>query len=293
MSHVSWQRGVGADGEHVRQLTALPAAHGRALAPAGPYIVSGRTRFAPESSSGLDSTGFWHAFPLTYELRHLTREGRLDRIVRRAWQPKTLPDEVRASYPEWYERRGENLSAAGRARVRAEVRQFTFMDTLPAFSTFLVTMVSREKSHEEAREEYVRLMGPELGALFHTLSSELTWLHWQWRQYRILFGDKKSRLDLLNQSAPFFFGTIQLVLFEDTLLSLARLVGPTKSAGKPNLTVQRLPELVGVIHDADRVEELVQNAVSAADFAVDWRNRRIAHRDLKLQRQRSRATADR
>ncbi|MCH7935442.1 MAG: hypothetical protein IIC36_15735, partial [Gemmatimonadetes bacterium] len=121
---------AGADGEHVRQLTALPAAHGRALASAGPYQVDGRTRFSPEPSSGLDSSGLWHAFPLTYELRHVTREGRLDRIVRRAWQPKTLPDEVRASYREWYEREGESPRAS-RARVQAELRQLTFMDTLP------------------------------------------------------------------------------------------------------------------------------------------------------------------
>jgi len=133
---------AGADGEHVRQLTTLPARYGRSLASVGGYQVNGRTRFSPEPSSGLDSTGLWHAFPLTYELRHVTREGRLDRIVRRAWQPKPLPDEVRASYREWYEREGESPRAP-RARVQAELRQLTFMDTLPAFSTFLVTTDGR------------------------------------------------------------------------------------------------------------------------------------------------------
>ena len=142
--------------------------------------------------------------------------------------------------------------------------------------------MSGHKSPEEVRAAYVAAMGEELGGLFHVLSNELTSIHVRWKQYRILFGDKPSRVDLLNEAAPFFFRTVQDVLFEETLLAIARLVGPAGSRGKPNLSVMRLPEL---IEDQDRramSANLVASAVSAAAFASDWRNRHIAHRDLDL-----------
>ena len=116
--------------------------------------------------------------------------------------------------------------------------------------------MSRYNTHDEARSEYVEKMGADLGELFHTLSIELTWIHWRWKQYRTLFGDKESRIDLLNESAPFFFRTVQDVVFEDTLLAIARLVGPKKTMGHLNLTVLRLLELIEDPAQAERVKEL-------------------------------------
>jgi hypothetical protein len=73
-------------------------------------------------------------------------------------------------------------------------------------------------------------MGKDLGELFHATSSELTWIHWRWRQYRTLFGEKQSRIDLLNEAAPLFFRILHNVFFQDTLLVIARLVGPRECA---------------------------------------------------------------
>ena len=139
-----------------------------------------------------------------------------------------------------------------------------------------------QMTEEQVLAAYVEKMGQELGTLFNTISGELSWLHWRWKQYRILFGEKPSRLDLLNESAPFFFRVIQDVLFEDTLLGIARLVGSPKSAGNSTLTIQRLPPLVGDPNLRDEVSVLIQNATTSAAFAVEWRHRRIAHRDLAL-----------
>lgn len=143
-------------------------------------------------------------------------------------------------------------------------------------------MVSRWKTTDEVRQNYMAAMGPDLGELFHVLSNELTWVHWRWQQYRILFGEKPTRLDLLNEAAPFFFRIVQDVFFEDTLLAIARLVGPEKSMGKPNLSITRLPQLLSDETLRDDVCRLVEKAKSAAGFAVDWRNRHLAHRDLEL-----------
>jgi HEPN superfamily AbiU2-like protein len=138
------------------------------------------------------------------------------------------------------------------------------------------------KSPEEILAGYIEAMGQELGELFRAASSELTWMHWRWKQYRTLFGEKPSRIDLLNEAAPLFFRIVQDVFFEDTLLAIARLVGSSQSRNKPNLTVQRFPPLLADLSLRDQVSELIGKAKTSAAFAVDWRNRRLAHRDLDL-----------
>jgi hypothetical protein len=134
---------------------------------------------------------------------------------------------------------------------------------------------------DEILADYIKKMGSELGQIFHALSHELTWVHWRWSQYRILFGEKPSRIELLNECAPFFFRVVQDVLFEETLLGITRLIGPPQSVNKPNLTIQRFPSLCnGKIRD--EITKLVGEAKAAGAFAVDWRNRHLAHRDLDL-----------
>ena len=131
------------------------------------------------------------------------------------------------------------------------------------------------------RQHYVEKMGAELGPLFHATSSELSWMHWRWKQFRILFGEKPARLELLNQAAPFFFETVRQSLFEFTLLGIARLVGPPKSVGKANLSLQLIPPLCDP-NLRDDVQTLVEKAKRDGAFAVEWRHRHIAHRDLAL-----------
>ena len=140
---------------------------------------------------------------------------------------------------------------------------------------------------DQVLEAYVKEMGSELGPIFHAVSHELTWVHWRWNQYRILFGEKPSRIELLNASAPFFFRVIQNVLFEETLLGISRLIDPSDSGvGKSNLTIQALPQLckppLCQPKIQDQIRTLVGDAATAGEFAQDWRNRHIAHRDLDL-----------
>jgi hypothetical protein len=147
--------------------------------------------------------------------------------------------------------------------------------------------MSELKSAAEVRMDYIGAMGPELGELFYATSSELTWIHWCWKQYRTLFGEKQSRIDLLNKAAPLFFRIVHNVLFEDTLLAIARLVGPPRSLNKPNLTIERFPPLLVDGSLRDEVSSLIQKAKASATFAIDWRNRRLAHRDLDLSLKRN------
>jgi len=142
--------------------------------------------------------------------------------------------------------------------------------------------MARERSSEEVRKHYIEGMGEELGSLFHALWNEVAWVYMKWDQYVELFGTKPSRIDLLNEAAGSFFKIVQDSLFEDTILHIARLTDPPKSAGKDNLTIQRLTCSMGDEEVSAKVAELVKVAIEKSGFCRDWRNRHIAHRDLKL-----------
>jgi hypothetical protein len=143
-------------------------------------------------------------------------------------------------------------------------------------------MSALQRTAEEVRSDYVEKMGKELGELFHVISDEVTDIHWRWGQYRVLFGDKPSRIDLLNEAAPFFFRIVHDVLFEVTILAIARLVGPTESVGKPNLSIERLIPLLPDNKVQGEVREILRQTRERASFALEYRNRHIAHRDLQL-----------
>lgn len=142
--------------------------------------------------------------------------------------------------------------------------------------------MGRYKSVEQDHEEHLRVLGSELGPLYNALQHEVTWLHAKWLEYRKLYASSPKRIDLLNETAGFFFRVVQDVLWEDVLLHLARLTDSPKSAGKQNLTINRLPALIAEPALAEEIRELVQTAMQRCSFAREWRHRHLAHRDLDL-----------
>src|SRR5881296_1227370 len=140
--------------------------------------------------------------------------------------------------------------------------------------------MARNLTADEVREEHLASMGPHLGPVYNALWNEVAWLHAKWHEYKELYGEKPPRLELLNRASGFFFRIVQDTLWEDTLLHLARLTDPSRSAGRQNLTVLQLPSLVNDPGLREQLEALLTEAKSKAEFARDWRNRHIAHRDL-------------
>lgn len=134
---------------------------------------------------------------------------------------------------------------------------------------------------EGARARNIEKMGQELGEQYSALWQEMAYLEMKWADYVELFGTKPSRVDMLNQAAPSFFGIIDREMWKDILMHLARLTDPPKSSGRSNLTVQNIPHLVENPELKARLKELVAVAVSRTAFCRDWRNRIIAHRDLE------------
>ncbi len=131
----------------------------------------------------------------------------------------------------------------------------------------------------QIRSRKIAAMGTDLGTIHHELSQQLMWLHSKWQEYRALFAHSAARVEQLNRTAPFFFGMIQQVLFNDVLLHLARLTDPPRTGSRENLTFQRLPALV----DASlrrQVDRRLRAVLKKTEFARDRRNRVIAHCDL-------------
>lgn len=142
--------------------------------------------------------------------------------------------------------------------------------------------MAENKNAEEVRQEHIEKLGPGLGKIYNSLWNELAWLHIKWNEYRELYGTSPKRINLLNSAAPLFFRIVQDNLWEEVLLSLTRLTDPPKSRGKGNLTINAIPELIQEDLFRETLIRLTSEATQKAEFARDWRNRHIAHRDVKI-----------
>ncbi len=138
-------------------------------------------------------------------------------------------------------------------------------------------MVTR--SMDEIRADYICAMGQELGANFYELYRELVGLHVLWQQYRQLFGDTTDTVQLLNRTAGLFFKIVQDELWDSVLLGVSRMTDPAVTGKNKNLTLQSLPSLITDSSLKAKIQDLCLKAVSAAEFAREHRNKRIAHQD--------------
>jgi hypothetical protein len=134
----------------------------------------------------------------------------------------------------------------------------------------------------EIEQQHLTLLGPSLGPVYHALHNEVTSLHEKWLEYRKLYATSSERLDLLNQTAGFFFRVVQDVLWDDVLLHITRLTDDPGTGEEERLVLSRLKG-----HDIDtplasELRTLLRVAYSRAEFAREERNRRIAHTDLAL-----------
>jgi hypothetical protein len=139
-----------------------------------------------------------------------------------------------------------------------------------------------QRSALETKSDNIALMGQALGALYSELWQDVARLHSDWEEYVVMFGTNPGRIDLLNRSAGHFFRVVQDSLWERTLLHISRLIDPPKSAGKPNLSIQRLPPEVVDQHLKQILEPAIADSLAKCAFAKEWRNRQLAHKDLGL-----------
>lgn len=125
-------------------------------------------------------------------------------------------------------------------------------------------------------------MPTELETAFGALKEDINWLHAKWKFYRQLFADDTAgRVAVLNEAAGFSFYAIQEVFWRDAVLHLARLVDRASTAQQQNLCLASLPPLVDDSGLRTDTETLLENARATCAFAVRWRHKQLAHKDLQ------------
>jgi hypothetical protein len=142
--------------------------------------------------------------------------------------------------------------------------------------------MNRDKTAEEVKQEMIDKMGIDFGSLFYSLRNELLWLTYRWIEFRELYGTKESRIDILNNSAPYLFYTVQNVLWENLLLGVAKVMDRPESTGKKNITFKSIPLFIKEQSFHDEVMGIVTKLETKSIFCRDWRNRWIAHKDHAL-----------
>lgn len=142
-------------------------------------------------------------------------------------------------------------------------------------------MQKRVWTAAELRDRRKQSMPGRLGELHHELGQELSRTRLRWSELMALFDEEGVKT--LRATAPGFFGRLRQMYWEAVLMQLARMIDSPMSVGRKNLTVRclsaEIPEAEADLREV--VMKLIDQAVTATLFARDYRNRRLAHRDLE------------
>ena len=106
----------------------------------------------------------------------------------------------------------------------------------------------------------------------------------KWQLIEQLFAKTTARSQLLMRIGSGFFALIKDSLVTDVMISLGRLLDKPHHNGNHNLTLERLMNTVirlGNIELAQKLEVHLKNAREAEIAARRYRNKRLAHNDLK------------
>ncbi|WP_238399364.1 hypothetical protein [Pseudomonas chlororaphis] len=135
-------------------------------------------------------------------------------------------------------------------------------------------------SEDEKRVQCVKSMGGELGVMYCDLNDQLVEVLILWEQFEQLFGVNEETVQVLNSSAPSFFGIVQVQFLDAVMLGISRLTDSPENKSQKNLSIRAIPPLVSDLNVRKQVNDALKVALGATKFARDHRNKRIAHSDL-------------
>ena len=130
-------------------------------------------------------------------------------------------------------------------------------------------------------------MPPEVEYAFEQVDQEVIRLHSDWKIFLELFGGKE-RVELLNETAPYYFVVTQAALVDSIILAACRLTDPAETRGgqDENLTIERLIDLVSDDLDdqpiASKLREQKHEIERRAEPLRNLRNKSLAHNDLAV-----------
>src|SRR5690606_4765056 len=137
-------------------------------------------------------------------------------------------------------------------------------------------------SAETTKSQMIEKMGHEFGSMFFVLYNEISWLTFQWIEFKELYGSKESRIELMNEAAPFFFYTVQHVLWYQLLLGGTRLTDPPKSGSNKNITFRAIPQYIKDDDFKSEIENDLEELLAQSNYCRVWRNQKISHLDHAL-----------
>jgi AbiU2 len=122
-----------------------------------------------------------------------------------------------------------------------------------------------------------------IASLFELLRGDLIDACARWTIFKGLYGSGPRRVALMRHTAAWFFGKLRLMLIDDVVLAIARLVDKARTHEDANQSLARLLETLDPSRDGDLLAEgrrlLAQLTVGCKPF-LQHRNKRVAHRDL-------------
>jgi AbiU2 len=136
-------------------------------------------------------------------------------------------------------------------------------------------MARMYESADDIKANYIKLMGPSLGADFHELMQDAARLHLKWNEFLPLYAGPKSRVDEMNKAAPGFFFLAQNAWWNDIILHIFRMTDPDRKV----LSILKLkvpPDL------ATGFQTKLTMLKAATRFAHKLRHEYIAHRNREV-----------
>lgn len=137
----------------------------------------------------------------------------------------------------------------------------------------------------EDKRLLVGKLGADFGLQLHLVRIELLYAYMKWDEYKILFGEDESVVELLNDVAPHLFGIVQSIMLDDIILHVMRLFDGKKNsgriAGSQTVSIYGLMPHCGSLGDHPLKERIDRIAREFSNF-VELRNSRLAHRRFDL-----------
>jgi hypothetical protein len=81
----------------------------------------------------------------------------------------------------------------------------------------------RKISADDVAQHYQKKMPEDVGGLFGDLFQQVAALHEIWRSHDDFFSISEQRFASIRESGPGFFRVVKVVLFDATVLGIARL----------------------------------------------------------------------
>ena len=119
---------------------------------------------------------------------------------------------------------------------------------------------------------------------FEAAKQQLITASAKWQLVEQLFAKSKTRSEFLKRTGSCFFALVKNSLVTDVMISLGRLLDRSNLKGNENLTLERLVTSVSELGNGELALKLdvhLVNARAAYDATRLYRNKRLAHNDLK------------